>query len=173
MKITRWDDYLDEVINEFDKVDERSIRLVVRHGLMRVASFSRTGMDLMIRSSINDIYYYIGRRPSQTKQLYNKRMIIGLRVKIRLLYHYRRTPYNGYMYFGLNKEQYEQFFKGVYPPTLTLYKVHGESETHWKTPYQFRIPFEDPLRFREYTTNLDLSTAEYIKEIITYETTNE
>ena len=120
MKTTTYKDHLKEVYEEFDQVDEVSIRAIVRHGLSRLAFFKTNGVDIFLANKQEDLYYYMGDH-TDTRVDHQTKKDKKHRKKLRILHSLRKLPYEGYYYVGLTEEQQATYLLNNALDDVTLY----------------------------------------------------
>jgi hypothetical protein len=125
MQIITYDEYLESTYAEFPDVNKKSIRDIARHGLSMLAFFQTKGHDIYLNNNIEHLYYYFGQVSMNETQRYaiSRRKI---RRKLRLMHSLRKTPYSGYMYFGLTEAQYADHLQGKLIDRVILFKVKEE-----------------------------------------------
>jgi len=152
-----FDELLPYLNEEFSKVDEKSIREVVRHGLAMMALFKTKNHDLYLNDTHKDTYMYVGpvsHNRERRYEIHNKK----IKQKIRIMYALKKTPYSGFMYFWLNEYAYTDLLNGQTTQRIILFKCLEEAKLV-KNMHYYRIAMEEPRRWIMIIEDLDISTA--------------
>lgn len=160
MKLTTYKDYLDKVYEEFEDVDEQSIRAVVRHGLAMLAFMRNKGQDIYINNNRKAKYYYFG-DVSHTQEKRYRIMYKKLRNKLRIMSALRKEPFDSVYYFSLTEEQYQQHLNEGKVDRVILYRLEKEAKLS-KKPYVFKFKIEDSRAWFRVYEDFDTTNAETI-----------
>lgn len=161
MKIVGYKEYLDQVCEEFPDVDKDAVARVVRHGLTMIGLFRKADHDVYINNNVTKNYYYFG-KITQTEKDRKKNYLYKVRSKLRYVYNLAKTPFSGYCYFGLTKEEYDQHLSTGIVDKVYLWRIEEEAKVYEKSIYFFRIPVEEFKKWYTIKENYETKHAEFL-----------
>lgn len=170
MKITKIEDYYEELYKKFPSVPKEDIQRIVNFGWRSLYLHNSYGGDTIINS--NNLWCYIGnlkKNPIQHFNYYIKKLI----VKLRVLYKRRKSEWDGYYYFGLTESAYQNYLqqknkrgrpKKYYNfGQVFMYQMLDECKiAEHASKYIFRIPYITQMTFKFYIPELITDKAELI-----------
>ena len=170
-------DYYDKVSEAFPEVPKKDIERIMNYGWKSVYLHNVYGGDTILKDdSKNKFLFYIGNLTFDSLkhfQYYVKKMI----VKIRVLYNRAKTQWDGYYYFALSDNQYQNYLsqqksKGrkrkyfTFDNTIMLYKIFKECKVaEYNKKYFFKIPTGTDLGYRYLKKDFRTDKAEYLGEL--------
>jgi len=162
MKTTDYKDYLEEVYKEFEDVDEASIRMIVRHGLVRIGIYRKANMDIFLYNNMEGLYYYMGELMNKdpANDYKKRKKYIN---KLRLLYRIQRRQYDGQVYFGLTDQEYEKYLTSKTLDKVILYRILKECEANRFRTHFFKLKLDEFPHWRRTFEEYDTQHAEKIK----------
>lgn len=165
-------DYYEVIQQKFPLIPASDLHKILNFGWKSLYLVNSYGGDVLIKGS--KFWFYIGQLHFNSLNHFNYYKI-KLCNKMRVLYKRREFQWDGYYYFGLSEERYQQFvntkkkrgrprkhydFGNIY-----LYKLKDEClirESALK--YFFRIPYPVDMGFTLYYDDLKTDKAEFILE---------
>lgn len=164
-------DYYEEMYQLFPDVPKRDIQRILNFGFKSLYLHNSYGGDTLIQDS--NFWCYIGklRKDSIKHFIYYKNK---LATKIRILYKRKKIPWDGYYYFALTENQYQnvlnqQKSKGRKKKHFNygnqiLYKILDECKLRYSNrKYIYRVPFISELGYSFYKENYNTGDAELIE----------
>lgn len=168
MKIKTYMDYVDQVSKKFPDVPIQDIRRILRYGWSQYLSYNKLGCDIDIHTS--DFQFLTGRIPLKRFKQY-KLYQQKLARKLRVMFKKKKLKWDGYYYFCINRNKYNEDFlpqikgdpnrpkRGITFYNVTLYKLLDECKAKNTFPkYIFRVPYIDDfgysLYLKEYTPHV-------------------
>lgn len=170
MQIKTVKDYYDIMYQRFPTVPKKDIQRILNYGWKSLYLHNSYGGDTLITD--NNFWSYIGtlrKDPIKHYHYYIKKLII----KLRVLYRRKKIPWDGYYYFALTDNQYNDYLsqknrrgrprKNFNYGNQVLYKIYDECKIkEYNRKYIFRIPYISDLGFTFYKENLESDKAELI-----------
>lgn len=170
MQVKTVKDYYDIMYQRFPTVPKKDIQRILNYGWKSLYLHNSYGGDTLITD--NNFWSYIGtlrKDPIKHYHYYIKKLII----KLRVLYRRKKIPWDGYYYFALTDNQYNDYLsqknrrgrprKNFNYGNQVLYKIYDECKIkEYNRKYIFRIPYISDLGFTFYKENLESDKAELI-----------
>ena len=170
MKLTTIKDYYQQLYDKFPGVPKQDIRRILNYGWKQLYLCNSYGGDTFIRD--RELWCYIGRLtndPLKHFEYYIHRLV----TRIRVLYRRRKIKWDGYYYFGLNEEQYNNYLsqqrgrgrkrKWFNFGTVMLYKILDECKINeHNKEYFFRVPYIVDLGYKTLENDYVTDKAEYL-----------
>ena len=170
MQVKNVKDYYDIMYQRFPTVPKKDIQRILNYGWKSLYLHNSYGGDTLITD--NNFWSYIGtlrKDPIKHYHYYIKKLII----KLRVLYRRKKIPWDGYYYFALTDNQYNDYLsqknrrgrprKNFNYGNQVLYKIYDECRIkEYNRKYIFRIPYISDLGFTFYKQNLESDKAELI-----------
>ena len=104
-------DFIEEVHSKFDKLTESEIKKLLLHGFRRMHSAIKFGCAISINSKRNiNCLAYIGKL-TLTPEVQIKEYSIRRDRKLRKIEGWKKTPFDGYYYIGLNPTGFEKWLQ--------------------------------------------------------------
>ena len=164
-------DYYEEMYQLFPDVPKRDIQRILNFGFKSLYLHNSYGGDTLIQDS--NFWCYIGklRKDSIKHFIYYKNK---LATKIRILYKRKKIPWDGYYYFALTENQYQNVLsqqkgkgrkrKHFNYGNQILYKILDECKLRYSNrKYIYRVPFISELGYSFYKENYNTGEAELIE----------
>lgn len=172
MQIKTINDYYDKIQELYPQVDMKDIKTILNYGWRSFYQHNSFGGDVCINIPNKNFWCYIGDLYIDSIRHFNN-YIKKLTTKFRVLYNRRKAKWDGYYYFALNEEQYQDYitqqkhrgrkrryfiFKNIF-----LYKLLDECKIQkFHSQYIFRVKYPLELGFRLYYDKKKLSDVELI-----------
>lgn len=163
-------DYLEEVHQEFPFMSLSDIKRILNYCWRVLYLYNSYGGDVIISS--NDFWLYIGSIKSQSLEHFSY-YIRKLGVKIRVLYKKKQIPWDGYYYFALDNNQYQNYLsqknkrgrpkKYYLFQNVLLYQILDECKIKESGKcYIFRISVPTYIKYSFFRKELKTDKAELI-----------
>lgn len=163
-------DYYEIMYSKFPQVSKQDMNRILKFSWKSLYLHNSYGGDTFI--SGKDLWCYIGHLkydPLKHFAYYIKK----LSLKLRILYRRKKIPWNGYYYFALTQNQFDNYMaqknkRGRPKKTFTfekvfLYQILDECKIQESGKrYIFQIPYLDIVKFKFYTPKLVTDKAELI-----------
>lgn len=139
-------DFIDEVYEKFKELTKEEIKRLLLHGFRRLNSAMKFGCAITINTTkFINCYAYIGNLTLNPERQIKEYSIRRDR-KLRKIEGWRKTPFDGYYYIGLNPTALEQWIKDnkksrtlVRFNNVIIRKIQEELYYKAKTIYVFRV----------------------------------
>ena len=108
MELKKVQDYYEQLYELYPDVPKQDIKRIMQFGLKSFLLHNNYGGDVLLQSPT--MWLYCGRLMKDSIkyfEYYKRKMIIKLRINHQRL----EIPWDGYYYFALNKNQYEEYLK--------------------------------------------------------------
>ena len=163
-------DYLSQICEIFKGVKESDIKKILTFAWKSLYLLNSYGGDVVITN--REFWSYIGKLRGSAYEHYIYYMQ-KLVTKIRIKYKRSRTQWDGYYYFGLNEEEYQQFIqskgksksrkKTYHFENIFLYEILEECKVHEASKsYIFRVPYISKIKMKFYRKTADFRDIELI-----------
>lgn len=150
MQIKTINDYLDQLQLIYPEISREDIKRAVQYGWKQFYIINNFGADVCIEDHSSGLWCYVGALTFDTFK-HCQYYIDKLVTKIRIMTKRRKIPWDGYYYFALNDEQWDDYQKQIHkrgrPKKLfhygkvKLYKLLNECEIrNCDKKYIFRVP---------------------------------
>ena len=161
-------DYYEQVYKEYPNIPKSDIKRILQYGWKSLYLHNSYGGDVLL--SRLGFWFYCGQLMCDSIKWFNyykKKMI----VKLRILYKRKQIEWDGYYYFALSKNQYENYLsqknkKGRPKKIFTfnkvfLYKIYDECNISENNKIAiFKIPMLLDMGFTNYKEQLITDKAE-------------
>lgn len=106
MELKKVQDYYEQLFELYPTIPKRDIKRIMQFGLKSFLLHNNYGADVLLQSP--DIWLYCGKLMKDSVKYfeYYKRKMI---TKIRISHKRFDIPWDGYYYFGMNQDQYENY----------------------------------------------------------------
>ena len=161
--------YVDQVCELYPKVEKSDILKILKFGWKSLYLHNSYGGDVFISDS--ELWMYIGKLTNNSISHYYQYKE-KLALKIRILYKRRKIEWDGYYYFSLPENQYNDIFKPqkrgrkIKNRTFTnvfLYQILEECKLRQSGHTRiFRIPYISNFGMKKYLPTLRTDKAELI-----------
>ena len=163
-------DYYDEVQKEFPLVPRKDIERILKFGWKQLYLHNSYGGDVIITD--NTFWCYIGFMTKNSLQHF-KYYVRKLITKIRILYRRKKIQWNGYYYFGLTEDQYQNYLSQINKRgrhkkyfnygNCILFKLLDECKVQENgKKYIFKVPYISDFGMKLYKKNFISGEAELI-----------
>ena len=163
-------DYYEQVYAAFPDIEQSDINRILTFTLRSLYLHNSYGGDTCI--SYRNFWCYIGHLKKDPQQHFFY-YLRKLAVKLRVLYKRKRIKWDGYYYFALSEEQYQNYLaqrkkrgrprKYFTFGTVYLYQIFDECKINeYYKEYIFRIPVITILTMKRFVRNLVSDKAELI-----------
>lgn len=163
-------DYYNQMYDLFPEVPKEDIRYICNYGWKALYLHNSYGGDTIITDK--SLWSYIGFLKKDSLKWF-KYYIKKLTIKLRVLYKRKQIPWDGYYYFALSEEQYENIVsqkkkRGRPKKYLSfgnqfLYKILDECKIReYSKKYIYKIPYITDMGIRFYKKDLITDQAELI-----------
>lgn len=107
-KVKTINDYFEQLYQEFPKIKKGDIRVMIKFAWRMLYLCNYNRCDTVVSSTKYDFWFLIGSltRNSVTHYNYYKHR---MKSKIRFLYKQKKRVWDGYYYFGLHRDEYEEY----------------------------------------------------------------
>lgn len=163
-------DYYGYIKEQFPEVTLKDIKRILNYGFKQLYLLNSFGGDVIIKD--NDFWCYIGtlRNNSLKHFHYYKNK---LTVRLRVMYKRKQIQWDGYYYFALTENQYQNYLsqmnakgrkkKNFNFGNIKLFKIFNECEIQeYNKQYIFRIPQPIDFGYTVWKQPLITSEAELI-----------
>lgn len=165
-------DYYEQMYEMYPTIPKEDIRRILQYGWKSLYLHNSYGGDVLLKR--RDFWFYSGSLMKSSLKWFNyyiRKMI----VKLRVMYKRKQISWNGYYYFALTKNQYEEYLKqknrrGRPRKNFTfskvyLYKIYDECNiAEYDHVAIFRIPMPMEFGMTHYKEELITDKAECILE---------
>lgn len=165
MKITKVDDYVDEVQKIYPELSKEEIKRILTYGWKMILQYINFGNDISIIS--NKFFLFIGRIPSSALSVFNT-YCYKLAKRIQYMFKRTKSKWDGYYYFARSERQYIDYLnqkKKKYKTfqNVILFKLLEECKIkeHSK-PYIFRLSEDKTAWLQKFYTEIKTDKAELI-----------
>ena len=126
-------DYYEKLYEEYPTIPKEDIRRICLFGIKSLNIHNNYGGDVLI--SRKGFWFYCGQLMNNSLHYFNyyKRKI---RIKLRIMYKRKNIPWDGYYYFALSQDQYNNYLeqknkkgrprKNFTFSKIVLYKIYDE-----------------------------------------------
>lgn len=165
-------DYYDLVYSKYPTLPKEDVRRALQFGFKSLYLTNSYGADVLIHR--NGFWFYSGQLMNDSLQYFNyyKRKI---RIKLRIMYKRKKIQWDGYYYFALSRDQYDNYLKQKNKKgrprkkfkfsKVVLYKIYDECSVIESAKVAiFRIPKTVENGFSFFKEELITQDAELIKE---------
>ena len=170
MEIKTIKDYYEQLYERFPDVPKKDIQRVLNYGWKSLYLHNSYGGDTFIQDK--ELWCYIGHLKKDSIQ-YFLYYIKKLSVKLRVLYKRNKIQWDGYYYFALTDQQYEEYTgqknkrgrpkKNFTFTKVFMYQILDECKIkEFGKKYIFRIPYVSKINFKFYVPKLVTDKAELI-----------
>ena len=185
MEIKTVKDYYEQLYERFPGVPKKDIQRILNYGWKSLYLHNSYGGDTFIQDK--ELWCYIGHLKKDSLQ-YFLYYIKKLSIKLRVLYKRSKIQWDGYYYFALTDQQYEEYIgqknkRGRPKKNFTfnkvfMYQILDECKIReFGKKYIFRIPYISKVNFKFYVPKLVTDKAELIikreplkfKDILVYD----
>lgn len=166
------DDYYDQICNEFPNVPKSDIKRILQFGWKQLYLHNSYGCDVVLQRG--KFWMYCGKLMKDSLEFfkYYKRK---LKTKLRILYKRQRIQWDGYYYFSLTQDKYNQYRaqknkkgrpkKNYIFENIVLRKLYNECVIEDSGGVAiFRIPVLSDIGFDKFVTKLQTDKAELVTE---------
>lgn len=108
MELKKVQDYYDELFKLYPDVPKKDIKKIMQFGLKSFLLHNNYGGDVLLNSS--SMWLYCGKLMKDSVkyfEYYRRKMIIKIRINHKRL----NIPWDGYYYFSLTRNQYDEYLK--------------------------------------------------------------
>ena len=168
MEIKHVNDYYDKIHEIFPQVSLQDIKRILNYGWKSLYLHNSYGGDVLIQDK--SFWSYIGTLRKDSVKHFNY-YIRKLVVKLRVFYRRKHIQWDGYYYFALTDNQYENYLsqknkrgrprKIFSYGNVFLYKILDECKIReYNKKYIFKVPIIVDLGYRRYYQNFISDKAE-------------
>lgn len=166
-------DYYDVVADKFPIVPKKDIERILNFGWKSLYLHNVYGGDTLLKDdAINKYLFYIGELTFDSLKHFHY-YIKKMSVKLRVLYNRAKDKWDGYYYFGLTQNQYNNYLsqnnkrgrkrKKFKFGSIKLYKILEECKLReYNKEYFFRVPYILDAGFTILENDYETSKAEYL-----------
>lgn len=165
-------DYYEQLYKEFPNVPKSDIKRILQYGWKQLYLHNSYGCDVVLQRG--NFWMYCGKLMKNSLEFfqYYKRK---LKTKLRILYKRNKVQWDGYYYFALSQEAYEQYKfqkskkgrprKNYTFKNVILRKIYDECviEDNWSVAI-FKLPILGDIGFDKYMEELTTDKAELVTE---------
>lgn len=159
--------YVDQVQEKFPFLSKAEINRIITFGLKRYTWVNRMHGDVLFKNMTDEpMVAHCGYLGPDTFKHY-LRWVTKWRMKERILYKLKRTPWDGYYYIGVNAEQHKELLKGrkiKHFRNIYLTKIKKELYHNKLVEHIWRVPWIEDCGWKFFVEKLDSDKAEYIGE---------
>lgn len=163
-------DYYEAICEEYPTIPKSDIKRILQYGWKSLYLHNSYGGDVLINRL--GFWFYCGQLMNDSVRWfeYYKRKI---KIKLRVMYKRKQIPWNGYYYFALSENQYNEYLnqkkvrgrpkKWFTFSNTVLYKIYDECNISENGKVAiFRIPMPLDLGFTSYKEQLKTDKAELV-----------
>ena len=163
-------DYYDQIYKEYPTVSKSDIKRILQYGFKSLYLHCSYGGDVLI--SRLGFWFYCGQLMNDSIRWFNyyKRK---MKIKLRVLYQRKQIPWDGYYYFALSENQYNDYLsqknkrgrpkKNFTFSHVVLYKIYDECNISESGKVAiFKIPMPIDLKETFYKEKIVTDKAELI-----------
>lgn len=168
MQVKQIQDYYDQVKERFPEVHPKDIERILKFGWKSLYLHNSYGCDVLIQS--RKFWCYFGYLTKDSLKHYSY-YIKKLALKFRVLAKRFKIPFDGYYYFGVNDNDYEEYYgkyltkrrgrpqKWFTFKNIMLYKIfdecriQGYGETHF-----FKVKYPDFIGYKLFKETYKISS---------------
>lgn len=162
--------YYEYIKQQFPEVSKKDIKRILNYGFKQLYLLNSYGGDLLIKD--NDFWSYMGTlRNNSIKHFHYYRN--KLTVRLRVLYKRKNIQWDGYYYFALTDEQYQNYINQQNKrgrkrtkfkfENIKLYKIFNECEIQeFNKKYIFKMTFPIDLGYTFFKKDLITDKAQLI-----------
>ena len=174
MQLAYPEKYYEKVKERFPDLTYREIDTIVKFGLRSLFINCGYGGDILLKAPYFTMY--IGRFFSDAK-LFWKYRVLKESIKLRIKYKRAKTEWDGYYYFGLSDEEYQEYLSENFKPRKTnqglhrtkfrfkkikCYKLLEECQLYPIFKHIFRLKYPEDVGFSFWKENYATYNAQYI-----------
>lgn len=171
MQIKTTKDYIDDLQNLYPAIDKKDLEKIMNYQFRQLYLHNSYGGDTFIQD--RELWMYIGFLRKDSVSYFNY-YVKKLSRKIRILYKRKKIKWNGYYYFVLTINQYEEYLqqknkkgrpkKYFKLKNIFLYRIYDECRIRqWSHRYIFKIHSPYDLGFLKYYKEVELENPELIE----------
>ena len=171
MQIKTINDYYENVRELWPRLPEKDIKRILNFGFKSLYLHNSYGGDTFIKDK--DFLCYIGYLRNDSVAHYHY-YIKKLIIKLRVLYKRRKIPWDGYYYFALREDQYQNYLKQKKSRgrprkwfeygLIMLYKIKEEClVSQYSCKYIFKVPYRSEIGSKSLQRNFVSDCAELIE----------
>ena len=171
MQIKTYKDYLDDLQNLYPHIDKKDLEKIMNYQFRQLYLHNSYGGDTLIQD--RELWMYIGFLRKDSVSFFNY-YVKKLCRKIRILYKRKKMKWDGYYYFVLTINQYEEYLqqknkkgrpkKYFKLKNIFLYRIYDECRIRqWSHRYIFKIHSPYDLGFLKYYKEVELENPELIE----------
>lgn len=163
-------DYYEDICKEYPNIPQQDIKRILQYGWKSLYLHNSYGGDVLLNRQ--GFWFYSGQLMNDSVkyfQYYKRKM----RVKLRVLYKRKHIPWDGYYYFALTENEYNEYMaqknkrgrprKKFTFNKVILYKIYDECNIAESNRVAiFKIPMQIDFGFTIYKTELTTDQAELI-----------
>lgn len=138
MQIKTTKDYIDDLQNLYPAIDKKDLEKIMNYQFRQLYLHNSYGGDTFIQD--RELWMYIGFLRKDSVSYFNY-YVKKLSRKIRILYKRKKIKLNGYYYFTMTDNQYDQY--------LSQQKSKGRRKTYYEIDNLFLFRIEDECRVRQ------------------------
>ena len=165
MKLTKIDDYVDEVWKSYPELTREEVKRILVYGWKMILQYISSGNDIQILSS--KFFFFIGIIPTSALTVFNT---YCYKLSKRIQYMFRRTKakWDGHYYFARTENQYIDYLKQYRRKykifkNVKLYKLLEECKIREHScPYIFRLSEDKENRMQKFYSEIKTQNAELI-----------
>lgn len=179
------DDYVDRVHERFPTISKKSIKRILQFGMKSFYTHNLYGGDVLLKSPYFTLY---SGRMFKSNLIFYKYWKIKYKIKFRIKYKRDKKKYNGFYYFGMTEEQYQNYKSKIKKygrkrhkftfEKFYAYKLLEECLLDRKYKHIFQFEFPEDVGFIFYKKEHSLKNFSYIAkrnsdksiEFVNYET---
>ena len=163
-------DYYQDICKEYPNIPEQDIKRILQYGWKSLYLHNSYGGDVLLNRL--GFWFYSGQLMNDSLKYFNyyKRK---MRVKLRVMYKRKKIPWDGYYYFALTENEYNEYLKqknkrGRPRKNFTfskviLYKIYDECNISESNRVAiFKVPLIMEFGFTIYKEQFQTSEAELI-----------
>lgn len=171
MQIKTYKDYLDDLQDLYPHIDKKDLEKIMNYQFRQLYLHNSYGGDTLIQD--RELWMYIGFLRRDSVSFFNY-YVKKLCRKIRILYKRKKMKWDGYYYFVLTINQYEEYLqqknkkgrpkKYFKLKNIFLYRIYDECRIRqWAHRYVFKIHSPYDLGFLKYYKEVELENPELIE----------
>lgn len=163
-------DYYNDIYKEYPGIPEQDIKRILQYGWKSLYLHNSYGGDVLLNRQ--GFWFYTGQLMNDSIKYFNyykKKM----RIKLRVMYKRKKIEWDGYYYFALTQNEYDEYLKQKNKKgrpkkyfnfsKVILYKIYDECNISESNRVAiFKVPFSADFGFTIYKEQFKTSEAELI-----------
>lgn len=170
--VTTIDDYMQVVCERFPQLTEKEIKKILTFGFRMYHYVNKMGCDVLVKDDVTNKYTMFTGNLGYCPLKHYNRGLFKWRMKERTLYRLKKIEWDGYYYFGVNEEKYQDIKKqletknrrNIQIGKMFFYKVLKEIEHDHSVKHIFKVKYPIDCGYKFIVNKYSTKELEYIGE---------